>query len=87
MITKQPNGLYARISTIVDAPTHSDMSMQDVDDYVRKSNQFDFKGQTIVEWLKRYEVPFDEALKGITDLNMSLQEKEDWIKSVTNYTE
>lgn len=29
IIAKQPNGLYCRISTIIDAPTHSNMTKQD----------------------------------------------------------
>ena len=29
IIAKQPNGLYCRISTIIDAPTHSNMTEQD----------------------------------------------------------
>ena len=29
IIAKQPNGLYCRVSTVVDAPTHYNMTKQD----------------------------------------------------------
>ena len=31
MITKQPNGLYCRFSTIVDCPTHYNMTQEKFD--------------------------------------------------------
>ena len=36
MIFKQPNGLYGRVSSVVDAPTHVDMTLRDVKDWLEK---------------------------------------------------
>lgn len=35
-IVQQPNGLYCRFSTIVDCPTHINMTKQDYIDYMKE---------------------------------------------------
>lgn len=74
MISKQPNGLYCRISTIVDAPTNWNRSENDMLGYLMITNQLDHPTQTLKEWLDVYGVPFKDAIKCIKETNMSREE-------------
>ncbi|MEX1837981.1 hypothetical protein [Tetragenococcus halophilus] len=80
MIFKQPNGLYGRVSTIVEAPTHRNMSKRKCFEYLDDTDQVDFKGQTLEDWLDKYGVDFEKAKKSVSKLNMTRQEIHDWIK-------
>lgn len=78
MISKQPNGLYCRISTVVDAPTHWNMTEQDyIDMRVEKAKK------EAREVLANYCYEFDDALKRVRygkDTNMTTEEYEQFIK-------
>ena len=82
MITKQPNGKYARISSIVDAPTHTNMSKDELREYLDDTQQFDYKNQPVEEWLERYARDFSEAVANIRPVNMTELEIEAWLKEV-----
>lgn len=83
MIFKQPNGLYGRVSTVVEAPTHWNMSKRECFEYLDDTDQVDFKGQTLEDWMNRYGKDFEEVLKEVSTLNMSQNEINDWIKEVS----
>lgn len=78
MIAKQPNGLYCRISTVVDAPTHWNMTEQDYIDMRVKKAEEDAKAA-----LANYCYKFDDALARVRygkDTNMTTEEYEKFIK-------
>lgn len=78
IIAKQPNGLYCRISTVVDAPTNWNMTKQDyIDLCVEKAKQ-DAKYV-----LENHCYDFDYALRHILygkNTNMTCDEYEQFIK-------
>ena len=78
LIAKQPNGLYCRISTVVDAPTHWNMTEQDYIDMRVKKAEEEAKGV-----LANYCQDFDVALNRVRygkDTNMTTEEYEQFIK-------
>lgn len=82
MIAQQPNGLYCRISTIVDAPTFENKTKEELEDYLEESNQIVEWGKrlSVDEWLRLYERPWEDAVNAITTLNMTQKEIDDWLK-------
>lgn len=78
IIAKQPNGLYCRISTIIDAPTHFNMTEQDyIDLCVERAKK---KAESVLE---NYCYDFDKALTYINygdDTNMTNEEYEQFIE-------
>lgn len=78
LIAKQPNGLYCRISTVVDAPTHWNMTKQDyIDMCVNKAKE---EAKNV---LANYCHDFDVALNRVRygkDTNMTTEEYEKFIK-------
>lgn len=78
LIAKQPNGLYCRISTVVDAPTHWNMTEQDYIDMRVKKAEEEAK-----DVLANYCHDFDVALNRVhygKDTNMTTEEYEQFIK-------
>ncbi|EBF5134842.1 hypothetical protein FH010_14070 [Listeria monocytogenes] len=63
LIAKQPDGLYCRISTIVEAPTHHDMTKEELEYYLINKGSLDINLVTLDEWLAFYEVDFNVAIK------------------------
>lgn len=82
MISKQPNGLYCRISTIVEAPTRWDMTKEGLRELLVLHGSLDSPDQTIEDWLSKWEVTFEEAIKQIGDLNLTREEIRKWLVSV-----
>jgi hypothetical protein len=39
IIAKQPNGLHCRISTVVDAPTHYNMTKSEYDKFIKDASK------------------------------------------------
>ena len=78
IIAKQPNGLYCRISTIIVAPTHSNMTKQDyIDLCVEKAKE---EAESVLE---NYCYDFDKALTYINygdNTKMTNEEYEQFIK-------
>lgn len=83
MITKQPNGLYTRISTFWDMPTEFNMTEDYLDGYLRASNELDYPGQSGKEWFDRYGISFERAKEMILTNNMTEQEIESWVAFVS----
>ncbi|WP_338146994.1 hypothetical protein, partial [Listeria ivanovii] len=82
MISKQPNGLYCRISTVVEAPTDWDMTKEELRALLVDHMSLDSSSQTIDEWLERYEVRYEDARDEIRGLNMTAKEVREWLVSV-----
>lgn len=82
-IAKQPNGLYCRFSTVVDAPTHYDMPFEGYVALImeRGMNYGDAldEAKDIVENHLR---PFDEVVERFIPNNMNEKEFNSWLKSV-----
>lgn len=78
IIAKQPNGLYCRISTIIDAPTHSNMTKQDyIDLCVERAKK---EAESVLE---NYCYDFDKALTYINygdNTNMTNEEYKQFIE-------
>ena len=85
MICKQPNGLYCRVSTIVEAPTFFNASKSELASYLIDTHQLD--PFSVDEWIERYVKSFEYALSQVTTLNMTQDEIDLWIKKVTEQSE
>lgn len=78
LIAKQPNGLYCRISTVVDAPAHWNMTEQDYIDMCVKNAE-----EKAENALANYCYDFDVVLNRVRygeDTNMTTEEYEKFIK-------
>lgn len=82
MISKQPNGLYCRISTVVEAPTRWDMTKEELRLLLMSHDSLDSDDQTIEDWLSKWEVDFEYAIHKLGELNMSYEEVREWLVSV-----
>ncbi|ENA2763534.1 hypothetical protein ABF129_001702 [Listeria monocytogenes] len=82
MISKQPNGLYCRISTIVEAPTRWDMSKDELRRLLLSHDSMDFPNQTTEDWLSKWAVTFEFARSKLGGLNMTMEEVREWLVSV-----
>lgn len=80
-IAKQPNGLYCRFSSVVDCPTHWNMTR---DDYIQyKINEaIEHAKKEAIDVLNRWVHPFDEVLDSYIDNNMTKEEFEIFLKDV-----
>lgn len=85
MIFKQPNRLYGRVSNIVNAPTHVDMTLEDVKVWLEKTNQLR-QEESVEEWLSRYEGTVEQAIDMTWVGNVTDKEIEDW-KNQIGYKE
>ena len=78
IIAKQPNGLYCRISTVIDAPTHFNMTKQDyIDLCVEEAKR---EAENVLE---NYCYDFDRALSYINygdNTNMTNEEYKQFIE-------
>jgi hypothetical protein len=76
-ISKQPNGLYCRFSSIVDCPTHWNMTKEDYLNNVTETVTDREAAEIILEhWL----VPFSEVIENFVPNNMTQDEFEELIK-------
>lgn len=78
IVAKQPNGLYCRISTIIDAPTHFNMTKQDYINLCVERAKREAKSV-----LENYYYDFERALSYINygdNTNMTNEEYEEFIK-------
>ncbi|EAD6699334.1 hypothetical protein YV62_13660 [Listeria monocytogenes] len=84
LIAKQPNGLYCRISTVVEAPTHHDMTKEELEDLLITQKSLDINLVTLDDWLAFYEVDFNVAIKqlGSGSGNLTFEEAREWLKEV-----
>lgn len=81
MIFKQPNGLYGRVSSVVDAPTHVNMTLKDVRDWLEETGQL-HPEVSVEGWLNMYEGSVEDAVDRVFDNNMTIEEIEKWKKEI-----
>lgn len=65
-IAKQPNGLYCRFSTVVDCPTHWNMTEEDYIELCKKKAEVEAR-----ETLKDYLQDFNEVIERFNTTNMT----------------
>lgn len=71
LIAKQPNGRYCRFSSVVDCPTHINMTREDyLSNFTGTTKGREDAEDTLTNYLK----PFHEVIKWYTTLNMSEKE-------------
>lgn len=80
-ITQQPNGLYCRFSSIVDCPTHWNMTKEDYLNNVTGNISSKLEGETILE---RHLQPFSEVIDSFVPNNMTQRDFNNWVKLVSN---
>lgn len=77
-ISKQPNGLYCRFSTIVDCPTHWNMTAEDYIEMKAQEAREEAK-----DVLKNHLKPFDQVIKNyVEDNNMTADEWQQFLIDV-----
>lgn len=80
-ISKQPNGLYCRFSTVVDCPTHWNMTEEDYLNNVTGTVSDKEVGKEILEdWLR----PFSEVIERFVPNNMTQKEFDELIKLMSS---
>ena len=80
-ISKQPNGLYCRFSTIVDTITHYNMTESDYIEFC--IGRYGEKGRADAEdILKNHIVPFEEVLKSFIPNNETVKEFNNILKEM-----
>ncbi|EAH2852770.1 hypothetical protein V8U55_002563 [Listeria monocytogenes] len=65
IISKQPNGLFCRISTVVEAATHYNMTCEGLDDYLSETCKYDYRDQSVEEWYFKHGFDFENAISAI----------------------
>ncbi|AEB23471.1 hypothetical protein [Bacillus amyloliquefaciens] len=71
LIAKQPNGRYCRFSSVVDCPTHINMTREDyLNNFTGTTKGKEGAEDTLVNYLH----PFYEVIKWYTPLNMCKKE-------------
>ena len=80
-ISKQPNGLYCRFSTIVDTITHYNMTESDYIEFC--IGRYGENGRSDAEYiLKNNIVPFEEVLKSFIPNNETVKEFNNILKEM-----
>lgn len=76
-ISKQPNGLYCRFSTVVDCPTHFNMTEKYYIEYCAERAREEAR-----DVLKNHLHPFEEVIDRFIPNNMSEEDFQKFIKDV-----
>lgn len=78
-IFKQPNGRYGRFSTIVDCPTHFNMTREDYVELLMERNGYNRKRaeEEADDIFAHYLKPYSECLDSFVDNNMTNEEFQD----------
>ncbi|EBF5125601.1 hypothetical protein FH002_12905 [Listeria monocytogenes] len=82
LIAKQPDGLYCRISTVVEAPTPYNMMKEDLEDLLITQRSLDINLVTLDDWLAFYEVDFSKAIQELGSACSTFDETREWLKEV-----
>lgn len=75
-IFKQPNGRYGRFSTVVDCPTHINMTRDDYVKLIMERNGFirQKAEEEADDILKHYLYPYKDCIDSFVDNNMTKEE-------------
>jgi hypothetical protein len=76
-VSKQPNGLYCRFSTVVDCPTDWNMTADDYIELCKRKAEQEAK-----DVLENYLQPFETVKDMFCPNNMTQKEFEDFLKEV-----
>lgn len=79
-ITQQPNGLYCRFSSVVDCPTHCNMTKEDYLNNVTGTVESRKEAEDVLE---NYLLPFSEVERRFTTLNMDQKDFNKLIKKMS----
>ncbi|KOP84115.1 hypothetical protein ACFFHH_20335 [Cytobacillus solani] len=80
-IAKQPNGLYCHFSSIVDCPTHYNMSREDYLSNVTRNVRNRDEGEII---LRDHLYPITEVIDRFIPRNMTQTEFDKWVVDVSS---
>lgn len=83
-IAQQPNGLYCRFSSIVECPTHWNMTRKDYLNNITGTVASREEGEDI---LNRFLIPFSEVTDRFTTLNMTQREFNDLLRIMSEPSE
>lgn len=76
-IAKQPNGFYCRFSTVVDCPTHWNMTREDYLNNVTGTVRYRDEGEII---LRDHLQPFSEVIERFVPNNMTQKEFDELVR-------
>lgn len=79
-IAKQPNGLYCRFSTVVDCPTHYNVTVEEYLSNVTGTVQNREEGQNV---LSNHLMPFSEVIERFIPNNITQKEFNNLIKEMS----
>lgn len=79
-IAKQPNGLYCRFSTVVDCPTHYNMTKEDYLNNVTGTVSNKEVGEDV---LNNHLKPFSEVIDRFVPNNMTQEEFDKLIRTMS----
>jgi len=77
-ISRQPNGLYCRFSTVVDCPTHYNMTDEEYIKYCTEKAR-----EEAIDVLNNHLRPFSKVVDCFTPNNMSEEEFAEFLKIVS----
>lgn len=80
-IAKQPNGLYCRFSTVVDCPTHYNMTREDYLNNATGTVRSKEEGEDILE---NYILPFSEVIERFVPNNMTQKKFDKIVKLMSS---
>lgn len=80
-IAKQPNGLYCRFSTVVDCPTHYNMTREDYLNNATGTVRSKEEGEDILE---NYIMPFSEVIERFVPNNMTQKKFDKIVKLMSS---
>jgi hypothetical protein len=80
-IAQQPNGLYCRFSTVVDCPTHYNMTK---DEYLNNCTGTVASKEDGLEILNKYLCPFSDVLERFVPNNMTQFEFNELVKTMSS---
>ncbi|MBX4272033.1 hypothetical protein [Clostridium estertheticum] len=81
-ISKQPNGLYCRFSTVIDCPTHYNMTEEEYLKNVTGNVRNESNGQDI---LNNHLIPFSEVIEGFVPNNMTQKQFDKLIEEMSEF--
>ena len=82
-IAKQPNGKYCRFSTVVDCPTHINMTFEDYVKVIMERGYQEWKArEEAQDIIDNYLYPFEAVIEYFTPNNMTQKEFEKYIEKM-----
>ena len=80
-IAEQPNGLYCRFSSVVDCPTHWNMTIEDYLNNVTGTVRTRGEGRYV---LTKHLQPFSEVIERFVPNNMNQKEFDELVKIMSS---